>query len=945
MNRSNWINGFGKLILLLALSLSIGVLSAQFSGGAGTLANPYQIANARDLNNIRGASYLDKYYIQTADINLVATNPANVNTWSSGTPYVAGDYVKYTPGAVQYTYLCIQATSSENPTNPSYWVQMWESAKGWKPIGDTTEPFHGVYDGNGKVISNLYIARGASPVANNVFPSDGEDYVGLFGLVSNGSNTTGNNFHSFIRNLGLLNPNVTGRLATGTLVGRVLLPYTLPARSYTVYVEKCYAIPSAGTAQVRGFGAVGGLVGANNSDSKQRVPVVRLSFANVAVSATHPNNTARNPNDPTGTSGVNNPYNIKFGGLVGCNENGITQDSFARGNVSGGDRVGGLIGCTIGGAVFRSYSTGTVAQGIVPGNWEGGIGGLVGRVSGTLPPGLGGTVAAGSCEDCFWDTQTSGTSSSPGGSGRNTTQMKTQSTFTNWDFVNVWGIDAGINDGYPYLRGNANVDYYFRTKASGNWNNPAIWEYSPDNSSWSDAVVYPDESNSVAITVLATHSVSVTADVYIDQTTVQAGGFVTVNPGVTLYVDNGIGTDLTVNGTLTVTGSFVPGISNTMAFGTTSQLVYNGSAAQSTGTYFTSPVYNLTVNNPGGLTFTNAIQITNVLTVLSGTFSGSGTPDGFFSPGIKYLEIDPSGALISGFGVSVSTPGLWPDYVNRQWNITGSYSGNKYVTFRWTDADDNYFDWSGLEPAVFVGAQKYNGTWDTSGPNRWIRVIIPATLTKGMYSIGRDDNYTLPVELSSFTASMSASNYVMLKWVTQSEANVLGFRIYRSGFAGLETADMLNVMIPATNTSQAQYYSYHDTEASQSGTYYYWLQNMDLGGTSEFHGPVSVTIDISPEGGPSIPQVTQIQTIYPNPFNPSTTIAFSLATAGHTTVSVFNNRGQMVRQLLNGPMNKGNFRVTWDGMDAKGVPAASGNYRVVMQSGGKTYSQKAVLLK
>jgi hypothetical protein len=50
----------------------------------------------------------------------------------------------------------------------------------------------------------------------------------------------------------------------------------------------------------RGFGAVGGLVGANNSDSKQRVPVVRLSLPR-GVSATHPI-TQPQPNDPTGTA-------------------------------------------------------------------------------------------------------------------------------------------------------------------------------------------------------------------------------------------------------------------------------------------------------------------------------------------------------------------------------------------------------------------------------------------------------------------------------------------------------------------------------------------------------------------------------------------------------------------------------------------------------------------
>lgn len=933
------------IISLLILLVAALPLFAQFSGGAGTLASPYQIANARDLNNIRGASLLNKYYIQTADINLSATNPNNVSVWVSGNSYVPGDYVKYTPGAIQYTYLNIQATSSALPTNGAFWVQMWESAKGWQPIGNDTDPFHGFYDGNSKLISNLYINRGASPVANNVYPTDGEDHVGLFGYVSNGSNTQGNNFHTTIRGIGLINPNVTGRRGTGSLVGRVMLPHTLPARSFTVYIERNYATFSAGTAQVRGLGAVGGLVGANNSNATQRVPVVRLSWAYVTVSSTHPNNVARNPNDPTGSGGINNPYNIKYGGLVGCNENGTTSDSFARGNVSGGDRVGGLVGCTIGGAIFRSYSTGTVTQGIVPGDWQGGMGGLVGRVSGTLPPGLGGTVATGSCEDCFWDTQTSGVATSPGGTGRTTVQMKTQATFTNWDFVNVWGIDAGINDGYPYLRGNATVDFYFRTQASGNWSNTAIWQYSSDNSIWNNAVVVPDASNSISILIRSPHIVNVNINKLIDQSTIESGGKLIVNSGVTLSLENGLGTDLAVNGILEVTGVFIPIQNSTMLFGNNSELIYNGSIAQSTGTYFLANVHNLTVNNPAGLTFDNPITVNNVLSVLNGTYSGSTSPDGFYSPAVKYLEIAPSGQLISTFAVSMTTPNLYPQYANRQWNITGTFTGNKQVTFYWTDADDGYFDWTGFIPAVFKGMTKFNGIYDVSGPTRYITVSIPSSLTKGIWTVGRDDEQTLPVQLSSFTATISATNNVTLQWVTQTETNVLGFRIYRGKDDILSNAFMLNTFIPATNTSQTQSYVYHDTEVDDAGVYYYWLQNLDFDGSSGYFGPVMVTLQVGDNPTPQLPLITSLDSAFPNPFNPNTTIRFNLATAGHTGIDIYNARGQKVRTLLNRQMDAGAHRVTWDGRDDSGSPAASGMYFIIMLNGSQRYTQKAVLAK
>jgi hypothetical protein len=55
--------------------------------------------------------------------------------------------------------------------------------------------------------------------------------------------------------------------------------------------------------------------------------------------------------------------------------------------------------------------------------------------------------------NCYWDKEVSGIDSSFGGEGKSTAEMKTQSTFVNWDFDNIWAINPDINDGYPYLRG------------------------------------------------------------------------------------------------------------------------------------------------------------------------------------------------------------------------------------------------------------------------------------------------------------------------------------------------------------------------------------------------------------------------------------------------------------------------------------------------------------
>ncbi|MDZ4121090.1 MAG: T9SS type A sorting domain-containing protein, partial [Candidatus Cloacimonadaceae bacterium] len=84
---------------------------------------------------------------------------------------------------------------------------------------------------------------------------------------------------------------------------------------------------------------------------------------------------------------------------------------------------------------------------------------------------------------------------------------------------------------------------------------------------------------------------------------------------------------------------------------------------------------------------------------------------------------------------------------------------------------------------------------------------------------------------------------------------------------------------------------------------------------------------------------------YPNPFNPSTTIEFSIPQTGRVNLSIYNIRGQKVRSLLDGEMVKGQHGVVWNGRDDKNRSVASGVYFIRLNSGGKTSIKKAMLLK
>ncbi len=70
----------------------------------------------------------------------------------------------------------------------------------------------------------------------------------------------------------------------------------------------------------------------------------------------------------------------------------------------------------------------------------------------------------------------------------------------------------------------------------------------------------------------------------------------------------------------------------------------------------------------------------------------------------------------------------------------------------------------------------------------------------------------------------------------------------------------------------------------------------------------------------------------PNPFNPSTTIPFSLPSSGYTEVAVYSVAGQLVQTLIDSDLHAGDHTVVWDGSDSSGRPAASGVYLVQLTS-------------
>lgn len=208
-----------------------------------------------------------------------------------------------------------------------------------------------------------------------------------------------------------------------------------------------------------------------------------------------------------------------------------------------------------------------------------------------------------------------------------------------------------------------------------------------------------------------------------------------------------------------------------------------------------------------------------------------------------------------------------------------------------------------------------------------------------------DDGTPTPVELSSFTGTISAQNYVQLTWITQTETNVSGYRIYRNTEPDLSSATMLNAFVNATNTSQTQVYVWWDEEVYENGVYYYWLESLDYDGSNQYFGPISIAVGNTPQETPPIPLVPGINSLFPNPFNPKLNIQYSLAADGPYCLQVFDLRGRRVATVCEGVQASGNYKAVWDGTDQSGNEMPTGIYYIRLLNGGKIYNRKALLLK
>lgn len=235
----------------------------------------------------------------------------------------------------------------------------------------------------------------------------------------------------------------------------------------------------------------------------------------------------------------------------------------------------------------------------------------------------------------------------------------------------------------------------------------------------------------------------------------------------------------------------------------------------------------------------------------------------------------------------------------------------------------------------------YTTPGDVSVGDTYIRCRLSANVAEVQNPIGNATSgevedclvsisSNLPVELSTFTAEREADDTVRLYWTTLSEDQNAGFAV-ESSWNG-EAFTEMDFVVGAGSTDKAQYYSYVAGNL-RPGRYQFRLKQVDIDGAFEYSQVLDVRLDL--------PRAFELEPAYPNPFNPSTQVRFTVAERELVRLALYDASGRQLRVVYEGTPAAGatqTIRIDADGL-------ASGIYLVRLEGANFVGSQKLILMK
>ncbi|MCD6176397.1 MAG: T9SS type A sorting domain-containing protein, partial [Candidatus Cloacimonetes bacterium] len=202
-----------------------------------------------------------------------------------------------------------------------------------------------------------------------------------------------------------------------------------------------------------------------------------------------------------------------------------------------------------------------------------------------------------------------------------------------------------------------------------------------------------------------------------------------------------------------------------------------------------------------------------------------------------------------------------------------------------------------------------------------------------------DEGESVPSNIESVTITLPAPENpqaisqladIFISWDAPVNRSLSHYKVYR------------NLVMIADDIMET---SYLDPNVP-NGTYTYHIRAIYSGGYQSALSADAVIEHIQTNAdGITIPVVTELTGNYPNPFNPTTTISFSIKEAGFVSIDIYNMKGQLVKTLVNEQLDAAYYNITWNGKDNSNKTISSGVYFYKMRSSNYTATKKMILMK
>jgi hypothetical protein len=368
-----------------------------------------------------------------------------------------------------------------------------------------------------------------------------------------------------------------------------------------------------------------------------------------------------------------------------------------------------------------------------------------------------------------------------------------------------------------------------------------------------------------------------------------------------------------------------------------------------------STIYNnSTTYNGGGLLLNGTSTITNC-TIAENSVSAATSWGGGISKWESSTTLYLKNTILANNSASSDGSGDFDLY-------QGNFTDNGYNIVEHTDASSGLFTGTtktgdqsnlfgssvGTTPSLAIN-NSINGTptlkttsgsvainAGSSGTNN--SISVPTTDQRGAGRNGAtdigayeywNDSGSLPVELNSFTAQNTGGK-IELNWQTATEVNNFGFDVERSSSIQ-EVWEKIGFVQGHGNSNSPKEYSYTDNPTGGS-VFKYRLKQIDIDGKYEYSLEVEVSLNV--------PTTFSVKQNFPNPFNPTTKIEFSIPSDNNVEIKVFNVLGMGVATLLNEHRQAGTNIVEFNASNL-----SSGIYFYKIVSGKYSEIKKMILLK